>query len=470
MEQSCIMVAIAGNRYVIRNGHRAAACVASAQPASQAQPDAIPIAPEPRYTALRVHVVEVAMKRFLLCMLALAAVAPPCAAAQPHRELLAAVDACKPAAKQLIEQLVAIDSGTGDSEGLARVGALYAARLEALGAQVRSVAPTPPEAGDNIVATFSGTGKGRILLIAHMDTVFNRGAAAASHPHWDGEHYVGPGAGDDKSGGVTAICALGALRDVAFRDFARIQLILNASEETGSLGSRELIRALARDADVAINLERGVPTDAAIVSRKGSAVLTLEFTGRAAHAGLEPEKGRNATLEAAHVALQLAALGDAAQGTTVTVTVLAGGDKTNVVPDHAVLKADVRAFVPEEFDRVEQAAARLAAKPSIDGVMIASQLARSFPPWPRAASTDALLARANGLYDELGRTLHGIAVGGAADVALAAETGTPAIDGFGMEGGGAHGPDDYADFTSLTPRAYLLARFLMDLGRTPPVR
>lgn len=408
------------------------------------------------------------MRHFLLSISVLAALALPCAAAEPNRELLAAVEACNPQAKQLIEQLVAIDSGSGDAEGLAQVGALYVAQFEALGAQVRRVPPTAPAIGDNIVATFTGAGRGRILLISHMDTVFSRGAVAASHPHWQGEHYVGPGAGDDKSGGVTAVCALGALRKLAFRDFARIDVMFNASEEIGSPGSRELIQALARDADVAINLERGVPTDAALTGRKGSAVLTLQFTGRAAHAGLEPEKGRNAALEAARVALQLGALADAARGTSVTVTLLSSGDKTNVVPDHATLKADVRAFVPEEFDRVEQAAAQLAAKPAIDGVSIVSELNRGFPPWPHIASTDALLARANVLYAELGRSLRGVSVGGAADVALAAQTGTPAIDGFGMEGGGAHGPDDYADFASLTPRAYLLARFLMDLGAAPP--
>lgn len=409
--------------------------------------------------------------RYLSVPIFLLAVALPCTAAavQPDKKLLAAVDACKPEGKQLIEQLVAIDSGTGDGDGLARIGAIYMARLKALGAEVRRVAPTPPAIGDNVVATFTGSGKGRILLISHMDTVFSRGAVASSHPHWDGEHYVGPGAGDDKSGGVTAICTMSALHAVAFRDFARIDLLFNASEETGSLGSRELIRAMARDSDVAINLERGVPTDSALVSRKGSAVLTLDFKGRAAHSGLEPEKGRNAALEAARVALQLGALADAARGTTVTVTVLNSGEKTNVVPEHAVLKADVRAFVPAEFDRVEQAAAQIAAKPSIDGVAISSQLTRNFPAWPHAASTDALLARANVLYAELGRSLQGVSVGGSADVALAADTGTPAIDGFGMEGGGAHGPDDYADFASLTPRTYLLARFLMDLGHAPPV-
>ncbi|MEO6378752.1 MAG: glutamate carboxypeptidase [Caulobacteraceae bacterium] len=403
-------------------------------------------------------------------MAGLSLVAPQAKAAQPDAKLLAAVKACDKDARNLLERLVAIDSGTGDAEGLNAVGAIYATELKALGGEVKAAAPAPPALGDNVVATFTGTGKGRILLISHMDTVFGRGDVAKRQPHWEGDHYVGPGAGDDKSGGVTAICALRALKATGFKDFARIDLLLNASEETGSLGSRDLIRAMAKTSDLAINLERGVPTDKVVVGRKGSSVLTMEFTGRAAHSGLEPEKGRNAVLEAARVALALGALNDPARKTTVIVDILAGGDKTNVVPDLAVLKADVRAFTPGEFDRVERGAAELAAHPGIDGVTIKSTLQRNFPPWPRIAITDALVARANRLYAELGRTLTPIEVGSSADVAFAAETGTPAIDGFGMEGEGAHSVDDFADFATLTPRAYLLARMLMDVGHDPKGR
>lgn len=391
------------------------------------------------------------------------------AAAKVNAKLLSAVQSCDRPARDTLERLVAIDSGTGDAEGLNAVGAIYAAQLTALGAAVKSMPPAAPAAGNNVVATFVGSGKGRILLIAHMDTVFARGDAAKRMPHWEGEHFVGPGAGDDKSGGVTAICALQALRAIGFKNFARIDVLLNASEETGSLGSRDLIRAMARSSDLAINLERGVPSDKVQVARKGSAVLTLEFTGRAAHSGLEPEKGRNAALEAARVALALGALSDPEKKTSVVVDILAGGDKTNVVPAHALIKADVRAFTLAEFDRVEQAAAQIAATPGIDGVTITSSLQRTFPPWPHTPSTDAELARANRLYAELGRSLTPIEVGSSADVAYAAETGTPALDAFGMEGDGAHGPNDYADFATLTPRAYLLARMLMEVGNDPRV-
>jgi glutamate carboxypeptidase len=411
--------------------------------------------------------------RLVLALSALLGVAAPtfaAAPAQPDARLLAAVRQCEAPSRSLLERAVAIDSGTGDADGLAAVGALFAADLEALGATVRRVPSTPPAVGDNLLATLTGTGKGRVLLIAHLDTVFSRGDVANRPPRWEGTRYIGPGAGDDKGGAVTIVCALSALRAIGFRDYARIDVILNVSEEVGSPGSRDLIQERARDSDLAINVERGVPGDAVLHARKGSAKLVLEFRGRAAHSGLEPEKGRNAALEAARVASELGKLANAAAQTSVTVVMLHSGEKTNVVPDRAQITADVRAFAPAEFDRVEREAAALAARPAIEGVTITSSLQRTFPPWPRASSTDGLVARAARLYAELGRTLTATEVGSSADVAIAAETGTPSIDGFGMEGGGAHGVDDYVDFATLTPRAYLMARMLMDAGRDPPKR
>jgi len=381
--------------------------------------------------------------------------------------VLAAVKACEQSGRQLLERVVAIDSGTGDVDGVNAVGAVFAAELKALGADVKAVAPAPPAVGNNVVATLTGKGKGRIVLIAHMDTVFNRGDVAKRMPHWEGQHYIGPGAGDDKSGGVAAVCALKALKGTGFADFARIDVLLNSNEETGSVGTHDLIQSLARASDLVINLERGVPTDQVLDARKGSATLTAQFTGRAAHSGLEPEKGRNAVIEAARFALALEKLSDSAKQTTVTVDILNGGDKTNVVPARAELQADVRAFTTEELDRVEQGAAKLAASPMIDGVTIKTTMQRSFPPWPHNDHTDRVIARANRLYAQIGRKVAPTQVGSSADVSYAAQTGTPSVDGFGIEGGSAHSVDDYADMATLVPRVYLLTRLLMDVGHDP---
>ena len=392
------------------------------------------------------------------------------AVAAADAPLMAAVKACEPDARALLEQLVAIDSGTGDAAGLAAVGAILKRELERSGARVVAVPAEPPAVGDNVVATVEGTGRAKILLIAHMDTVFAHGTVAQRPYRVVDEQAYGPGAGDDKQGGVAAICALRALKAIGFRDFARITLIVNSNEETGSFGTRKLFSEHAQASDVAINLERGVPPDGAVVSRKGAAVVTLDITGRAAHSGLEPEKGRNAALEAAHQALEIGALADPKLETTVNVTVLQSGDKFNVIPDHAVVKVDVRAYTTEEFNRVERQAKELAARTSVPDVKVVTTMERTFPPWPHVPSTDELLERARAVYAEIGGKLMAVSVGSSADVALTAETGTPSIDGFGILGDGAHGPDDHADLRSIVPRVYLLARFLMDLGRNPPAK
>jgi glutamate carboxypeptidase len=390
--------------------------------------------------------------------------------ARPDARVFAAAKTCEQKARALLQQLVQIDSGTGDVAGLAAMGTTLKADLESLGANVERVPAVPPAVGDNVVATLTGTGKGRILLIAHMDTVFPHGTAAQRPYRVVGERGIGPGAGDDKAGIVTAVCALRILHELNYRNYARITLILNSNEETGSVGTRDLIRAKAKESDAAINLERGVPPDGLEVTRKGSAVITVEIIGRAAHSGLEPEKGRNAIIEASHQALQLGSLADSAKETTVNVTTIQGGNAINVIPDHAVIKADVRAFTPEEFDRVETGLQTLAGNTIVPDVQVKASMTRNFPPWPPAASTDALLARAQKLYAEIGGHLAGVPVGSSADVAFAAETGTPSIDGVAILGGGAHGVDDYADLSSIVPRVYLLTRMLMDLGRNPSIK
>ena len=408
----------------------------------------------------------------LCCTMLLALTAVDWVHAQGHADerVLAAAKQCESKERSLIERLVGIDSGTGDVPGLTAVSNLLRTELEAIGAKVESVSAVPPAQGDNLVATLTGTGKGRVLLIAHMDTVFPRGTVA-QHPYAVvGDHGVCPGAGDDKSGAATAICALTILQQLHWADYAQITLLLNSNEETGSVGTRDLIRSLAKQSDAAINLERGVPPDGVLVSRKGSAILTIEITGRAAHSGLEPEKGRNAAIEAAHQALQLGQLANAEKQTTVSVTVLEGGGTINVIPAHATVKADVRAYSKEEFDRVEEGLHRLSNETIVPGIEVSATLARNFPAWPHATSTDALVARARKLYSEIGGSLATVSVGSSADVAFAAETGLPSIDGFGILGGGAHSLDDYADLSSIVPRLYLLTRMVMDIGEHPPAR
>lgn len=385
-------------------------------------------------------------------------------AGKVNQALLAKAEQAKPEALKLLERLVNIDSGTFNGAGLDRVGAIAVEELKRLGAKVETF-PATPAMSRNIQATLTGTGKGRILLVAHMDTVFPDGAAAARPFRIEGTRAYGPGIMDDKGGIVVALAALKILKQSGDTGYGKITLLLNTNEETGSHGTRALMDKLAREHDVALNLEPGRAADGLVVMRKGSGEIELDVTGKAAHAGVAPEAGRNAAMEAAHQVLQLSKLADPGKQTTVNFTVIKAGERTNVIPDHATAQADVRVAVPEEFDRVEQDLARISANHLIPDTKVSARLRRGFPPMPKSPVTDAVAAKAQAVYGELGRKLTLESSGGAADSSLTFATGVPTIDGLGIVGGGIHTPEEYAEVESIAPRAYLLARLIQEYGK-----
>ncbi|WP_455808674.1 M20/M25/M40 family metallo-hydrolase [Pseudomonas koreensis] len=398
----------------------------------------------------------------LALALALTALAPA-AMAEQHKAIQADAEQYKDDALKLLERLVNIDSGSGYVPGLTKVSDIAIEELKKLGATIELV-PNTPEASNHVIATLKGTGKAKILLMAHMDTVFKEGSAAERPFHIKDGRAYGPGVMDDKGGIVAAIYALKVLHNLKFTDYAQITVLLDASEETGSGVATELIKKTAKEHDVTLNLEPGRPADGLVVWRKGSATALVEVKGKASHAGVAPELGRNAATEVAHQILQLGKLGDEEKKTTINFTVLKAGDRTNVIPDQASAKADVRAAVPEEFDRVEQDLARVSANKLVPDTEVKTSLVRGLPPMPQTAQSDALVAMAQGIYGELGRTLTIEGSGGAADSSLSASVGTPTLDGFGIVGGNIHTPEEYAEVGSVAPRIYLLSRMIMKLS------
>jgi glutamate carboxypeptidase len=401
-----------------------------------------------------------------MAIVALAAAGEP-TRAEPNKQVLEAAQRYKEEALKLWERLVNIDSGTGDEQGLKEVAAIATEELNKLGARLETVS-AKPAVGDNIVATFAGTGKGRIFLIAHMDTVFAKGVAAARPFRIKDGRALGPGVSDNKGGIISALYVLKILRGLNFKDYAQITLLLNTNEETGSLGTRLLIERLAKEHDVALNLEAGRPSDGLVVWRKGSGVIKVEVKGRAAHAGVAPDNGRNAAMELAHQILQLGKLGDREKGTTVNFTVLNAGDRKNVIPDYAVAEGDVRALSSDEFDRVERELAAKSQNKLIPDTEVTTSLTRLFPVMPQSAPTRALAATAQAIYAELGKSLTLEGSGGAADSSFSAGVFKPTLDGLGLVGGNAHSLDEYAEVDSIVPRFYLLARMLMELGPGKP--
>nr|BFE95710.1 M20/M25/M40 family metallo-hydrolase [Pseudomonas brassicacearum subsp. brassicacearum] len=395
--------------------------------------------------------------------LALGAFAPV-AFAQPHQQVLSDAEQYKGEALKLLERLVNIDSGSGYVPGLTQVGDIAIDELQKLGATIEKVPNS--DGTQHILATLKGTGKAKkILLMAHMDTVFKEGSAAERPFHIKNGRAYGPGVMDDKGGIVAGIYALKVLKNLDFKNYAQITFLLDASEETGSDAATDLIKKTAKAHDVTLNLEPGRPADGLVVWRKGSATALVEVKGKASHAGVAPELGRNAAMEAAHQILQLGKLGDAEKKNHHQLH----GDQGRR-PDQRDSRPGERqgGCAGSGAGRVrphrKKDLARVSQDKLIADTEVTTSLKRGLPPMPQTAESDRLMAMAQGIYGELGRKLTEEGSGGAADASLSAGVGTPTLDGFGIVGGNIHTPEEYAEVESVVPRIYLLSRMIMELA------
>jgi glutamate carboxypeptidase len=398
-----------------------------------------------------------------------ALLAVPASAAPRNDKLYAAVEANRAGFLDLLGQIVNIDSGTGDVAGGDKVLALLTPRLTAMGGEVRREKAEAPGLPDNLVATFHGDGKGRILVIAHVDTVFGPGTVAQRPFRMDAARAYGPGVGDEKAGLVTAITAIKLLRDIGFTRFGTITLLLETSEERGSSGTQQLIKKLAAEHDVEFNMEPGDPPDALTVWRKGSQVIHIKVKGRAAHAGMAPQDGRNAATELVHQLESIKGLvpltGD---GPTLNLTVLKAGERANIIPDEAEAMLSLRVRTLEQRDEALAKLRAAAANTAVPDTTVTVTADPGYPPLIQTPQVDALAAHAQAIYAELGKTLGKSGNGGASESALAQSVGTPALDGLGLVGGDYHTDKEWVDLTTLTPRLYLFTRLLMEMGTNPP--
>jgi glutamate carboxypeptidase len=390
-------------------------------------------------------------------------------ASSRNEKVYQAAEANRAGALELLKEIVNIDSGTGDIAGGTQVASVLRARLTQLGADVRTEAAEAQGLPDNLLAVFHGNGNAKILIIAHVDTVFGPGTAAARPFSMDTKRAYGPGVGDEKAGVVNAIIALKILHDIGFKNFATITLLLDDSEERGSPGSTHLIERLAREHDVEFNMEPGDPPDALTVWRKGSSNILIQVKGRAAHAGMAPQDGRNAAVELIH---QLNTLQGAfplsGSGITANLTVLRAGERSNIIPDLAEATLNVRYRKAEDFDAILAKVAAEARHTQVPDTTVTVSHDRAFPPLTENTQIDALAARARAIYAEIGKTIELSGNGGASESALAMSVGTPALDGLGFVGGDFHTDHEWIDLASVTPRLYLFTRLLMESGVKPP--
>lgn len=299
-----------------------------------------------------------------------------------------------------------------------------------------------------------------VVLVGHYDTVWPAGTLERWSFTVDGQGRAsGPGAFDMKAGIVQMFHALSAVAGDGPLD--GVTVVLNSDEELGSQTSRELIEGLARGASAALVLEPSADGGALKIARKGTSMYEVKVEGRAAHAGLEPEKGANATVELAHQVLAVDLLGRPEEGTTVTPTVASAGTTTNTVPAEAVLHVDVRGESTREQERVD--AAMRALTPVVPGTRLSVTGGINRAPLDKGSSTELFrlateVATGLGLGD-----LPGVAVGGGSDGNFTAGVGVPTLDGLGAVGGKAHGEGEWVHLASMPERTALLAELLRRL-------
>ncbi len=376
-----------------------------------------------------------------------------------------------------LERLVNIDCGSYTKAGVDEVGRWTASFLrDQLGAAVEVSAN--PELGDTVVGMLRGTGDGpTALLIGHMDTVFDPGTVARRPFRIEGNVAHGPGVTDMKSGLLGGLYALKALRDAAgsapgsgsaaWLPFGRLAFIANPDEEIGSPASSPVIRRHASQADVALVLECARGNGDIVSSRKGIVDLELRLRGRAAHAGVEPENGRSAVLEAAHKSVALHALNGRWPGVTVNVGVIRGGTRPNVVAEECTLEVDVRAITREGLIEAEAALREICSASTVPDVTC--EVVEKARHWPmeKLEQSGRLVEHAKTIARRLGFDLADAATGGASDANTTAGMGVPTLDGLGPIGGNDHSPAEYLDVDSIVPRVTLLAGLLLAAARDP---
>lgn len=375
-----------------------------------------------------------------------------------------AVEARLPRFLAELETLVNIDCGSYTPDGVNRVASLVAESLEGIGADVERIAHQPQgdraQLGDLVIGRMAGDGP-RLLLIGHMDTVFDPGTAAQRPYRVEDGRAYGPGVTDMKAGLLAGMHAIGALRDTEHRP--SVTFVANPDEEIGSPFSTPRIRDLAPDHDVALVLECARANGDIVSARKGIADYHVRLVGRAAHAGVEPEKGSSAILAAARETVTLHELNGRWPTVTVNVGVVHGGTRPNVVAERCELKVDLRAATADAFAAAAAELERIAGSPD-GGVSATVERIAGHPPMERTEASGRLVDLAVGIAGDLGFELRDAATGGASDANTTAALGVPTLDGLGPVGGDDHSVDEWLDLESVVPRTTLLALLMARVG------
>jgi glutamate carboxypeptidase len=362
---------------------------------------------------------------------------------------------------EFLKRLVNIDSGSYDKAGVDQVGDVLAECLAALDFDVQR--SPQKEFGDHVIGYKPGAGNERILFIGHMDTVFPAGTAQKRPFRMEGDRAFGPGVVDMKGGITCLIYALKALKGAAPEIYLQIAMdvVFNSDEEILSPTSKPIIESRARQAKAVCVFEPARPGGEYVIRRKGVGKYILRVTGRAAHAGAQPEDGRSAIEELAHKIIALHALTNAATGTNVNVGVIRGGERPNIIADEAYAEVDFRVADLQTEEGIEKRIREIAAAQTVPDTLCKLSGGIQFPPMLPTEESTKLFETLQKAGQILGLELRGIATGGGSDGNHAAQY-APTLDGMGPQGGGAHSDREYIETATLAERTKVTALFLAE--------
>lgn len=351
---------------------------------------------------------------------------------------------------------VRMESPTTEKAAVDAFTAEIAARLSDLGMAIEVV--TQETRGNHIIARWGAAEPG-ILLVGHTDTVWDLGTLEKMPAQVEGDVARGPGIFDMKAGIVIALYALRLLREHNYHHH-RITLLLNSDEEIGSLTSRELIEQEAAKASCAFILEPAGPDRSLKTKRRGVGGFQITVHGRAAHAGVEPEKGVNAIEEAARQILEIQNLNKAGRGVSINANVITGGTRPNVIADRAFIEVDARCDTLEDMAWIEERFASLHPFNPQTRLEIAGGIER--PPMARSEKVVALFQEAKAIASEYDYDVGEYWTGGGSDGNYTAALGVPTLDGLGAEGAGAHAIHEHILISSLPLRTNLLYHLILN--------
>ncbi|WP_318841532.1 M20 family metallopeptidase [Metabacillus halosaccharovorans] len=364
---------------------------------------------------------------------------------------------------ELLERIVNTDSGTYDKEGVDTVGDILIEKFEEIGMDVK--VHYEEKLGNHLEIKASRDHDPKILIIAHMDTVFPKGEAEKRPFKVIGDKAFGPGVNDEKASHVQVLYALKALKEAGSDAYKNVHIIFNSDEEIGSPTSKPLIKQVAENKQYSLVVECSRPNGGLVTERKGVGQFTLDVKGKSAHSGVDPERGRSAIEEISHKIIKLQKLNNYDEGISVNVGLVQGGTSTNTIPSVARADIDVRFNNEQQAADIVKKITEISQEEHVSGTVTKLKGDISRPPMLKTSETEQLMNVIHEAADDLGITIREVSSGGGSDASFTASEGIPTVDGMGPMGEFSHSEkEEYTDLKTFPQFTALLAKTIEKLS------